>query len=170
MQLLIPALRKWDWAADMQYKELTWKLARRGVSLGENSIVYNTDFSSSAKGDKFFIGKNCTITGATLLGHDASPSLYIAELNNKDKPWHHAARRSFRNPITIGDNVFVGVGSIIMPGVTIGNNVIVAAGSVVTKDVEDGLVVAGNPAKPINTIENFTEKYRQKLVEQPEAF
>ncbi len=49
----------------------------------------------------------------------------------------------------IGNNVFIGTGSIIMPGLTIGNNVIIGAGSVVTKNVEDFSIVAGNPAKLI---------------------
>ena len=51
----------------------------------------------------------------------------------------------------IGDNVFIGVNSIIMPGVTVGNNIIVGAGSVVTKDIEDFSIVAGNPAALVRT-------------------
>ena len=49
-------------------------------------------------------------------------------------------------PKQIGNNVFVGSGSIILPGVTIGNNVIVGAGSVVRTDIPDDSVVTGNPA------------------------
>ena len=49
----------------------------------------------------------------------------------------------------IGDNVFIGVNSIIMPGITIGNNIIIGAGSVVTKNVDDFSIVAGNPARLI---------------------
>ncbi len=57
----------------------------------------------------------------------------------------------------IGDNVFIGANSIIMPGITIGNNIIIGAGSVVTKDVEDFSIVAGNPAKLIRKDENIGE-------------
>jgi maltose O-acetyltransferase len=49
--------------------------------------------------------------------------------------------------VKIGDNVFIGAGSIILPNVKIGNNVIIGAGSIVTKDVPDNSLVAGNPAK-----------------------
>ena len=61
-------------------------------------------------------------------------------------------------PVRIGNNVFVGAGSIIMPGVTIGNNVVIGAGSIVTKDVESGCVVAGNPAKKIKNYDDFIKE------------
>jgi len=59
----------------------------------------------------------------------------------------------FGKPITIGDDVWVGGGAIILPGVTIGNNAVIGAGSVVTRDVEPYTVVGGNPAKPIRQLE-----------------
>ena len=55
-------------------------------------------------------------------------------------------------PITVGDNVWFGGHSTILPGVTIGNNAVIGAGSVVTKDVPDNAVVAGNPAKILRYI------------------
>ena len=65
-------------------------------------------------------------------------------------------------PIVVGNNVMIGMNSMIMPGVTIGNNVIIAAHSVVTKDVEDGMIVAGSPAKPISTVDKFVEKLKTR--------
>lgn len=65
-------------------------------------------------------------------------------------------------PITVGNNVMIGVHSLIMPGVHIGNNVIIAGHSVVTKDVPDGAVVAGVPAKQITTVEVFMEKLKSR--------
>lgn len=53
------------------------------------------------------------------------------------------------HPVTIGSNVWVGGGAIILPGITIGDNAIIGAGSVVTKDVAPGTTVVGNPARPI---------------------
>ena len=66
------------------------------------------------------------------------------------------------SPIVVGNNVLIGMRSIIMPGVTIGNNVIVAANSIVTKNVPDNCVVGGNPAKFICSIDNFVEKFKNK--------
>jgi acetyltransferase-like isoleucine patch superfamily enzyme len=60
--------------------------------------------------------------------------------------------------IVIGNNVFIGSNATLLPNVRIGNNVVVGASSVVTKDVPDNVVVAGNPAKIINTLEGYKEK------------
>lgn len=61
-------------------------------------------------------------------------------------------------PIIVGDNVMIGMDSIIMPGVKIGNNVIIGAHSVVNKDIPDGKVYAGIPAKEISTVDKFLNK------------
>ena len=55
-------------------------------------------------------------------------------------------------PITIGDNVWLGGGATILPGVTLGDNVVVGAGAVVTKSFGDNVVIAGNPAKIIKIL------------------
>lgn len=55
-------------------------------------------------------------------------------------------------PIVIGDNVWLGSGAIVLPGVTIGENTVVGAGSVVTKDLPANVVAVGNPARVIRTI------------------
>ena len=60
--------------------------------------------------------------------------------------------------ISIGNHVYIGANSLIMPGVTIEDNVLVAAGSVVTKSVPSGYVVAGNPAKIICSIDSYIER------------
>jgi acetyltransferase-like isoleucine patch superfamily enzyme len=72
----------------------------------------------------------------------------------------------------IGNNVFLGANAVILPGVKIGNNVIVGAGSVVTKDVKDGVVVGGNPAKIICSVESYIKKCKDKsvLYQTPKAF
>lgn len=62
-------------------------------------------------------------------------------------------------PITVGNNVFIGLGVVVMPGVSIGADCVIGAGAVVTRSVPDGTVTAGVPAKPIGT----TEAYRHKV-------
>ncbi len=52
-------------------------------------------------------------------------------------------------PVRIGNNVWIGGGAIIMPGVTIGNNVVIGAGSVVTKDIPDNTIAYGNPCRVV---------------------
>ncbi len=55
-------------------------------------------------------------------------------------------------PITIGDNVWLGGGVIVCPGVTIGDDSVIGAGAVVTKDIPAGVVAVGNPARPVRTL------------------
>lgn len=83
------------------------------------------------------IGDHCQI--------GPSVQLYTAD-HPRDSDLRRAGYESGR-PIAIGDNVWIGGGSIVLPGVTIGNNAIVGAGSVVTRDVPPGATVAGNPAR-----------------------
>lgn len=69
-------------------------------------------------------------------------------------------RQNFEHvkPIEVMDNVFIGLGATILPGVTIGPNAVVAAGSVVTKDVPPGTVVGGSPARVIGSFDKLAEK------------
>ncbi len=56
-------------------------------------------------------------------------------------------------PITIGDNVWLGSGAIVLPGVTVGENTVVGAGSVVTRDLPANVVAVGNPARVVRSID-----------------
>lgn len=69
--------------------------------------------------------------------------------------------------ITIGNNVFIGARSIVLSNVKIGDNSVVGANSVVTKDVPSGVVVAGNPAKIILTIEEYKKKLQTSMNNSP---
>lgn len=86
----------------------------------------------------------------TFITHDTSRNM----LRNKYKKYYSMDLGC----IEIMDNVFIGLGSIILPNVKINENVIVAAGSVVTKSIPSNSVVAGNPAKIIGTFEEFNNK------------
>ncbi|MCA5013836.1 MULTISPECIES: chorismate mutase [unclassified Enterococcus] len=79
-----------------------------------------------------------------------------AQLYTATHPLHPVKRNSgleFGKPITLGNNVWLGGGVVITPGVTLGDNVVVAAGSVVTKSFPANCVIGGNPAKIIKEID-----------------
>ena len=96
--------------------------------------------------------------GSIILAHDASLFKYT---------------NSYRaQKTTIGNNVFLGANSVVMPGVTVGDNVIVGAGSIVTKDIPSNCVVAGNPAKIISSVTDYVTKCQSRniLVSANEEF
>ena len=72
--------------------------------------------------------------------------------------------------IEVMDNVFIGARSIILPDVRIGSNVVVAAGSVVTKDIPDGSIAAGVPARVIGSFDDLLAKRRAALPPEDERF
>ena len=71
-------------------------------------------------------------------------------------PLDAATRRLHESglPVTIGDDVWVGGGAVILPGVTIGSRTVIGAGSVVTRDIPDDVVAAGNPCRIIRHLSN----------------
>lgn len=88
------------------------------------------------------IGDNC------MFGPDVK--LYTA--THPLDPTERNSGLEYAKPITIGDNVWIGGNSTVVPGVNVGNNVVIAAGSVVTKDVPDNVVFGGNPGKILKQI------------------
>ena len=89
------------------------------------------------------------------------------QLYTATHPLHPVKRNSgleYAKPIKIGNNVWLGGGVIVTPGVTLGDNVVVGAGSVVTKSFPDNVVIAGNPARIIKTVEEeLTEESLETL-------
>ena len=110
------------------------------------------------------IGDHVRITqGVIILTHDYSWSVL------KQLPDHKGIILGAQSPVSIGNNVFIGMNTIITRGVTVGDNVVIGAGSVVTKDCESNSVYAGNPAKKIMTIdEYFQKRYDRQFAEAKE--
>lgn len=69
--------------------------------------------------------------------------------------------------VTIGNRVFIGTGTIILPNVKIGDDVIIGAGSVVTKNIPNGVVYAGNPARLIMSLDQYINKERERMNTRP---
>lgn len=68
----------------------------------------------------------------------------------------------YTNPVTIGDNCWIGAGSTICPGVTIGENSVIGAGSVVTKDIPANCIAVGNPCRVVREIDEHDRQYYYK--------
>ncbi len=134
-------------------------LRTQGVKIGDNCQILNRPLNYGSEPWLVEIGNKVTITnGVFLITHDASSRLFRDTLPESS---------SFGNrygSIRIFDNCFIGVNTIILPGVTIGPNSIVGAGSVVNKDVAPNTVVAGVPAKMICSLNDYIEKYKVKSI------
>ncbi|MBR5773389.1 MAG: acyltransferase [Clostridia bacterium] len=138
-------------------------LNKRGVTVGKNCYVPEP---SSVLVDMtapwlVTIGDNVTLThGVSILTHDYGWSV----LKRVDD--FKGAVLGSQAPVKIGNNVFVGVNTVITKGVTIGDNVIIGAGSVVSKDCESGFVYAGNPATKIISVEEYVLKREQRQLDE----
>ncbi|MFJ9773645.1 sugar O-acetyltransferase [Kitasatospora sp. NPDC101157] len=112
----------------------------RQIFLGDNVFVnFGGIFLDSARitiGDKTLIGPNVQLLTAT---HPLEPGL-------------RRAGYEYGEPISIGENVWIGGGAIICPGVTIGDDAVVGAGSLVTADVPPGVLVYGSPARIVRSL------------------
>lgn len=117
-------------------------------------------------GDATSIGPNCVIGPGTIFkGHNImGPDVHIYTTGHYyDSTIHKFSGRTGPEPVVIGENVWLGYGVIILPGVTIGDNVIIGAGSVVTKNIPCAVLAAGNPCVVKKIIDN--EKFEEKISE-----
>lgn len=135
--------------------------------MGENLWITPPFFADY--GNNIYFGNNCEINAGCvflddnkiIIGNNAliAPHVQIYTAfhptNARDRLGAPKTDGSFEfcltqtAPVTIGDNVWIGGGAIIMPGVTIGSNVVIGAGSVVTKDIPDNVIAYGNPCRVI---------------------
>lgn len=81
-----------------------------------------------------------------------APNVTIATASHPIEPELRKRVGQFNRPVTIGNNVWIGAGSVILPGVTIGDNTVIGAGSVVTKDIPANVVAVGNPCRVMREI------------------
>ena len=107
-------------------------------------------------GKRFFANFNLTILdeACVTIGDDCfiGPNVSIYTACHSTDPVERNTRREWAEPVTIGDNVWIGGSVTILPGVSIGSNVTIGAGSVVTRDIPDNVVAVGNPCKVIKKI------------------
>ncbi|MEU2610453.1 sugar O-acetyltransferase [Micromonospora sp. NPDC007271] len=84
------------------------------------------------------------------------PNVQLLTATHPIEPEARRAKWESARPITIGDNVWLGGGVIVLAGVTIGENTVVGAGAVVTRDLPPNVVAVGNPARPVRSLEQTT--------------
>lgn len=132
----------------------TEKLKERGMVVGKNFHRQNEVILDPDHCWLIDIGDNVTLAPRVhILCHDASVKEYLGMTKI--------------GRVSIGNEVFVGADSVILPGVRIGNRVIIGANSTVTRDIPDNSVVAGNPAKRICSLEDYIKKERDRMKNSP---
>ena len=132
----------------------TEKLISMGMTVGQNFGRLNGVILDPSHCWLITIGDNVTMAPRVhILCHDASTKQFL----NYTKIGR----------VDIGNNVFIGAESVVLPGVTIGSNVIIGANSTVTHDVPANSVAAGSPARVICTLEEYLNKERARMAQAP---
>ncbi|SFJ39682.1 maltose O-acetyltransferase [Terrisporobacter glycolicus] len=128
----------------------TEKLIKMGLKVGKNFKRLNGVIIDPAHCWLITIGDNVTLAPRVhILAHDASTKEFL----NYTKIGR----------VNIGNNVFIGAESVVLPNITIGDDVIIGANSTVTKDIPSGCIYAGNPAKFICTTEEYIHKNNELI-------
>lgn len=132
------------------YKRLFWSIERQarhaGVIMGKHNRIESYFWSTEPY--LITIGNNCDLTEGTKIFTHGGARVARGNHPNFD----------VFGKVVLGDRVYVGSRAMIMPGVTIGDNVLIAAGSIVTKSIPSNVVVAGNPAKYICSLDEYIER------------
>ena len=139
-------------------------LRQQGCRIGEGVQWYGLPhvYVDITRPSLIEIGNNvCFTRGCTLLTHGFD---WFVLRNLYDEVIASSGR------LRIGDNVFVGMGSVLLKGITIGDNCIIGALSLVNKDIPPNSVAAGNPAKVVCTIEQYYEKRKRLYAEEAKDY
>lgn len=116
---------------------------RLGVTIGEECRLLGVTFGTEPY--LISLGDHVSATDTQFVTHDGGIWVFRGEHPDIDVV----------RPIKVGNNVYFGMGTIVLPGVTIGDNVVIGAGSILTKDIPSNCVAVGVPARPIKTIDEY---------------
>jgi len=122
--------------------------------MGKNVQIYGGNLGMwSTEPFLITLGNNVYITdGCKFITHDGGTLILRNEIPDLE----------LTAPIVVGSDVYIGLHTLILPGVTIGNRVIIGAGSVVTRDIPDNSVAVGVPARVIKTVDEYLAVARQR--------
>lgn len=132
----------------------TEELVRRGLKIGKNFKRLNHVIIDDSHTWLIEIGDDVTLSPRVhILAHDASTKTWLGytKIGN----------------VKIGNRVFIGADTIVLPNVAIGNDVIIGAHSVVTHDIPDGMMVVGNPARIVCSTLEYLNKERVRMEKVP---
>lgn len=148
-------IKLYEKVREKYHKNPVDRLRKGGAVIGDNVHIYDGGGASIDYGFCYLlkIGNNVTISNSTILLHDASIKKELKSVK--------------LGKITIGNDVFIGAGSIILPNVNIGNRVIIGAGSVISKNIPDGVVAVGNPIRITGTYDAYMDKCREWIRTKP---
>lgn len=168
-------LQKLNFADRSDFDTLA-EIVKELLGKSENAFInppFYCDYGKNIEvGKNFFANYNCTIidVAKVKIGDNCqfAPNVSIYTAGH---PLHPVARNSLYEygiEVTVGDNVWIGGNTVIMPGVHIGSNTVIGAGSVVTKDIPDWVVAAGNPCRVIREIteEDFDYYYKDRKFDE----
>ncbi|SCE80312.1 maltose O-acetyltransferase [Micromonospora viridifaciens] len=133
-------------------------------SLGEDTWVrppFHCDYGWQTHiGPRCFVNFNAVFLDVAriTIGADVQigPNVQLLTATHPLEPAPRRDKWEAAKPITVGDNVWLGGGVIVLAGVTIGENTVVGAGAVVTRDLSPNVVAVGNPARPVRSLEQTT--------------
>ncbi|MGW0137609.1 sugar O-acetyltransferase [Streptomyces calvus] len=135
---------------------LTELLASAGEDIDVRPPLYVDYGSNISIGARTFVNYHLTALDVAriTIGEDCQigPNVQLLTPTHPVEPGPRRDKLEAALPITIGDNVWLGGGAIVCPGVTIGDNSVIGAGAVVTKDIPANVVAVGNPARPVRTL------------------
>ncbi|MEM6665387.1 MAG: sugar O-acetyltransferase [Pseudomonadota bacterium] len=125
--------------------------------VGERAVVrapFHCDYGYNIRlGPGVFLNFGCVILDVAPVSIGAmtqiAPGVQILTADHPRDPAKRRERLEFGRPVSIGENVWIGAGALILPGVTVGDDAVVGAGAVVTRDVPPGVTVVGNPARAV---------------------
>jgi acetyltransferase-like isoleucine patch superfamily enzyme len=146
----------------MNSKFYVTMLRKKGVFVGENTVFFGHKGVDITRPSLVSIGNNCVITsGVQILTHGYDWSV----LRNL-----YGEMLSSSGRVIIEDNVFIGIGAIILKGVRIGKNTIIGAGSIVTHNIPPNSVAAGNPCEVIMNIDEYYNRRKSKYIEEAKIY
>ena len=141
------------------------------AAIGENCYI-ETPFHANFGGKKVHFGRNVYANfNLTLVDDEAiyvgdfvkfGPNVTVCTAAHPILPALRRRVYQYNLPVHIGNNVWIGAGAVILPGISIGDNSVIGAGSIVTKDIPSNVVAVGNPCRVLRKIDQRDKKYYHK--------